>query len=115
MNRRITLGFAADAAETCALTMADPNATERILAACDGYRDDGDWSHEMHNVVETVRYHLGNKHAKVAYAYFHHRPWRKTGMKKATFYKMLKKVKLFLTPENIGRKRRHTVRRLQKS
>ena len=35
MHDRTTLGFAADAAETCALTMADPNATERIFAACD--------------------------------------------------------------------------------
>ena len=35
MHDRITLGFAADAAETCALTLADPYATERIFAACD--------------------------------------------------------------------------------
>ena len=39
MHDRTTLGFAADAAETCALTQADPNATERIFAACD-------WEHE---------------------------------------------------------------------
>ena len=115
MHDRITLGFAADAAETCALTLADPYATERIFAACDGHLYDDDWSHEMHNVIETVRYHLGNKHAKVAYAYFHRRTWRKTGMKKSTFYKMLKKVKLLLMPANIGRKRRHAVRRRRKT
>ena len=38
MHDRITLGFAADAAETAALTMADTLATERIYAACDGIR-----------------------------------------------------------------------------
>ena len=107
MHDRITLGFAADAAETAALTMADTLATERIYAACDGIQEESDWSCEMHNVIETVRYHLGNECAKVAYAYFHRRPWRKTGMKKPTFYKRLKKVKIFLMPENIGRKRRH--------
>ena len=35
MHDRITLGFAADAAETAALTMADTRATERIYDDCD--------------------------------------------------------------------------------
>ena len=64
-----------------------------------------DWSREIHDIVETVRYHLGNNAARVAYAYFHRRGWKSTGMKRATFYKMLKKVKLLLTRVNIGRKR----------
>ena len=64
-----------------------------------------DWSREIHDVVETVRYHLGNACARVAYAHLHSRNWRKTGLKKPTFYKKLKKVKILLSTVNIGRKR----------
>ena len=35
MKDRITMGFAADAAESAALMIADPRATERIIEACD--------------------------------------------------------------------------------
>ena len=34
MKDRMTMGFAADAAESSALTIADPRATERIIEAC---------------------------------------------------------------------------------
>ena len=35
MKDRTTLGHCADTAETAALTIADPRATERIVEACD--------------------------------------------------------------------------------
>ena len=64
-----------------------------------------DWSREIHDIVEVVRYHMGNAAARVAYAYFHHRRWESAKMKRSTFYKILKKVKLLLTRVNIGQKR----------
>lgn len=64
-----------------------------------------DWSREIHDIVETVRYHIGDEAARVAYAYFHRRGWKATKMKRSTFYKILKKVKLLLTRVNIGQKR----------
>ena len=62
------------------------------------------WTREIHDVVEVVRYHLGNTYARVAYAHLCHRNWRKTRLKKSTFYKMLKKVKILLRRVNIGQK-----------
>ena len=38
---------------------------------------------------------LGNKYAKVAYAYFKRRSWRKTGLSESSFFHALKKVKDF--------------------
>ena len=35
MKHRKTMGHCADAAESAALTVADPRATERIIEACD--------------------------------------------------------------------------------
>ena len=64
------------------------------------------WSSEIHDIVEAVRYHTDNDYARVAYAMFHKRSWKKTKLKKSTFYKMKKEVKILLTRINIGRNAR---------
>ena len=105
MKHRTTLGFRADAAETAASTMAEsPFAPSR---------EDFNmrWAKEIHDLVETARYHLSNDGARVAYAYLHRRGWRKTGLKKSTFYKILKKVKKLFCLENRGRNRRRKASR----
>ena len=57
------------------------------------------------SAVERVRRHFGrrnrgrgNKYAKVAYAYFKRRGWRKTGLPRRTFFHALKKVRTELSP-----------------
>jgi len=96
-RNRVVLGRDADVREGAA------NRTPAASPWQSGQRRD--WSREIHDVVETVRYHLGNACARVAYAHLHSRNWRKTGLKKPTFYKKLKKVKILLSTVNIGRKR----------
>ena len=39
MTHRKKMGFAADAADSAALTVADPRATEMIIEACDYEHD----------------------------------------------------------------------------
>ena len=67
----------------------------------------------VRSAVERVRRHFGrrdkakgNKYARVAYAYFKRRGWRKTGLPRRTFFHALKKVKVFYMPANKGRNRR---------
>ena len=64
------------------------------------------WSREIHDIVEAVRYHTDNDYARVAYAIFHKRSWKKTRLKRSTFYKMRNEVKILLTRINIGRNAR---------
>ena len=64
------------------------------------------WSREIHDIVEAVRYHTDNDYARVAYAIFHKRSWKKTRLKRSTFYKMKNEVKILLTRINIGRNAR---------
>ena len=85
-RNRIVLGRDADVREGAA------NRTPAASPWRGGQRRD--WSREIHDVVETVRYHLGNACARVAYAHLHSR-----------IYKKLKKVKILLSTVNIGRKR----------
>ena len=54
------------------------------------------------DAVERVRRHFGrtdkargNKYARVAYAYFQHRSWYKTGLSKSSFFHASKKVRKF--------------------
>ena len=102
MKDRMTLGRDADAAETAALTLADPRATERIFDALD-------WEHvercdremgvaeksRVKTAVQRVRRALGDGCANVAYAYFNHKTWREVGIPRRTFFHRLKKVKIF--------------------
>ena len=97
MKHRKTLGFRADAAETAASTMTGspfvPSREDFTMR----------WADEIHDLVEIARYHFSNDEARIAYAYLHRRGWRKTGFKKSTFYKKLKKVKKLFCLENRGR------------
>ena len=91
---RIVLGRRADVAETAAGLSVSvwANAAQTF-----------DKERLVKNAVERVRRHfgrtgkaLGDKYAKVAYAYFRRRSWRKTGLPRRTFFHALKKVKNFL-------------------
>ena len=99
MKNRMTLGFRADAAETAALTMVEsPFAPSR-----EDFKTR--WANEIHDLVEIARYHYSNDGARVAYASLHRRGWRKSGLKKSTFYKIRKKVEKLFCLEKRGQKR----------
>ena len=93
-RERIVLGRRADVAETAArLSVSVWANTAQTF----------DRESLVKNAVERVRRHFGrgnkakgDKYAKVAYAYFRHRRWRKTGLPRRTFFHALKKVKDFL-------------------
>jgi hypothetical protein len=106
MTHRKTMGFAADAAESAALTVADPRATERIIEACD-YNPENELTADIclndemrrNAAVERVRRALGNKCAEVVRAYLNHKKWKDTNIPERTFQHALKKVKnYFSTP-----------------
>ena len=93
-RHRIVLGRYADAAD---------GAARRSAASwsCSTVRS-GDYERMVAAAVERVRRHFGrrnrargNKYAKVAYAYFKRRGWRKTGLPQSSFFHALKKVKDF--------------------
>lgn len=105
MTHRITLGHFTDAAESAALTLADPRATERIFEACD-YADektprprDISLSNEQckRAAIERVRRALGNKCAEVTRAYLNHKNWKDLGIPERTFQHALKKVKKYFS------------------
>ena len=106
MKDRMTMGFAADAAESAALTIADPRATERIIEACD-YAETSNASPStdislldeqcIRAAVERVRRALGNKCAEVARAYLNHKNWRNINIPERTFQHALKKVKNYFS------------------
>ena len=106
MKHRKTMGHCADAAESAALTVADPRATERIIEACD-YVETANASPEsdislldeqcIHAAVERVRRALGNTCAKVTLAYLHHKNWREAGIPERTFRHALKKVQNYFS------------------
>ena len=93
MNHRMVLGRYADVRETA----------ERLPAPIQGGMSRAfDRARLIDNAVERVRRHFGqkskargNKYARVAYAYFRHRSWYKTGLSKSSFFHALKKVKDF--------------------
>jgi hypothetical protein len=106
MTHRKTMGFTADAAESAALTVADPRATERIIEACDYEHDEQQHALEMRRLmkrnekrrnraVTRVKEELGDGYADVLNAYLQHRSWRDIGIPKRTFGDRLKKVKIF--------------------
>ena len=108
MKHRKTMGHCADAAESAALTVADPRATERIVEACD-YEESSE-SLAPNNIslldeqciraaVERVRRALGNKCAEVARAYLNHKNWRNINIPERTFQHALKKSKIIFQPD----------------
>ena len=108
MKHRKTLGFGSDAAESAALTVADPRATERIIEACD-YAETSNASPAsdislldeqcIRAAVERVSRALGNKCAEVARAYLNHKNWRNINIPERTFQHALKKVKNYFQPD----------------
>ena len=88
MKDRMTLGHIADAAQSAALTMVDPRATERIVEACD-WRD---IRIKEKNRIDNALRRL-NAHDRVfARAVLGGKSWRDLGMPKSTFSVRLKKV-----------------------
>ena len=94
MKDRMMLGIREDAAETAARMSVSIWSD----AACATDR-----AKLVKNAVERVRRHFGrdskergDKYARVAYAYFQHRSWYKTGLSESSFFHALKKVKIFL-------------------
>ena len=92
-RERIVLGRKADVAESAARLSA---------SVWSGAARTFDRERLVKNAVERVRRHFGrrskvrgDKYAKVAYAYFKRRSWRKTGLPESSFFHALKKVKDF--------------------
>ena len=95
MKHRKTLGFGSDAAESAALMVADPRATERIIEACD-------WRQirtKEKNRIDNALRKLDNEDRAFARAILGGKSWRDLGMPKSTFSVRLKKVeKTFSCP-----------------
>ena len=92
MKDRMTLGHIADAAESAALTMVDPRATERIVEACD-WRD---IRTKEKNRIDNALRKLNAHDRAFARAVLGGKSWRDLDMPKSTFSVRLKKVeKLF--------------------
>jgi hypothetical protein len=93
MNHRKTMGFTADAAETAALTMVDPYATERIVEACD-------WK-SIHmkekNRIDNALRRLDNSDRAFARAVLRGKTWRDMSIPKSTFSVRLKKVEKLIS------------------
>ena len=88
MTHRKTMGFAADAAESAALTVADPRATERIIEACD-WRDD---RIKGKSRIDNALRRLDAADRAFARAVLRGKSWREMGIPKSTFSIKLKKV-----------------------
>ena len=105
MTHRKTMGFTADAAESAALTVADPRATERIIEACD-YNPENELTADIclndemrrNAAVHRVRRALGNNCGNVIHAYLNHKNWEDLKMPRTTFLYALKKLKIFFNP-----------------
>ena len=88
MKHRKTLGFGSDAAESAALTVADPRATERIVEACD-------WRQirtKEKNRIDNALRKLNKTDRAFARAVLGGKSWRDLGVSKQAFSVRLKKV-----------------------
>ena len=93
MKHRKTLGFGSDAAESAALTVADPRATERIIEACD-------WRQirtKEKNRIDSILRRLNASDRAFARAVLGGKSWKEMGMPKTTFSDTLKKVEKLLS------------------
>ena len=95
MKHRMTRGHSADAAESAALTVEDPRATERIVEICD-------WQfvrRKEKNRIDNALRRLDASDRAFARAVLGGKSWRDLGMPKSTFSVRLKKVeKTFSCP-----------------
>ena len=88
MKDRMTMGFAADAAESAALTIADPRATERIVEACDWRQIRTKEKNRIDNALRKL-----NAHDRAfARAVLGGKSWRDLGVSRQAFSVRLKKV-----------------------
>ena len=101
-GNRIVLGRACDVRETASKFYADPHATSRILDALDPLPRMFCIEHMIAAATERTRRHfakrsclMGNKYARVAYAWFMHRKWTLLKIPRRTFFHALRKVKDF--------------------
>ena len=88
MKHRMTRGFGIDAAETAALTIADPRATERIVEACD-------WRQirtKEKNRIDNALRKLNKADRAFARAVLGGKSWRDLGVSRQAFSVRLKKV-----------------------
>ena len=88
MKHRKTMGHCADAAESAALTVADPRATERIVEACD-------WRQirtKEKNRIDNALRKLDNEDRAFARAVLGGKSWRDLGVSRQAFSVRLKKV-----------------------
>ena len=109
MKHRKTMGHCADAAESAALTVADPRATERIIEALD-YEEEADISLSKNlslsdvqcrlAAVQRVRRALGDKCANVIHAYLNSKNWEDMNIPRSSFLYALKKVENYFHPDN---------------
>ena len=106
MKNRKTLGHQADTAESAALTVADPRATERIIEASDYEHDKLNQELEERRqkerdkkrrtrAIKRVRTELGDDYANILEAVLKYQTWKDLGIPKRTFGDRLKKVKIF--------------------
>ena len=92
MKHRMTRGFRIDAAESAALTVADPRATERIVEVCDRQFV----RRKEKNRIDNALRRLDASDRAFARAVLGGKSWRDLGIPKSTFSVRLKKVeKLF--------------------
>ena len=88
MTHRKTMGFAADAAESAALTVADPRATERIVEACDWRQIRTKEKNRIDNALRKL-----NAHDRAfARSVLGGKSWRDLSVSKQAFSVRLKKV-----------------------
>lgn len=102
MKHRMTLGFRADAAETAAMTMVDPYATDRIIDACD-------WIHceeKRKRLIDNAMRRLSPRDRVFARRVLKGHRWQEMGVSRQAFYCKLKKIcDVLERPANRGRKR----------
>ena len=102
MKDRMTLGRAADVADTAALTLADERAEARIVEALDAEHDAKCRKAWIDNAVRR----LGKGDRAFARAVLKGQRWREIGISKQAFHCKLKKIcDALQTPAKRGRKR----------
>ena len=98
MKDRTVLGHDGDARDITAAAQIDPRATERIVEACDWrwerMRDGG-------RIAAALR-SLKPRQRRFASKVLRGATWQSMGLPKSTFYRKLKIIEDFFSPENKG-------------